>query len=295
MYLYIWKFISFLTTLFSMLVYNFHKLVKGIKTKRHIKYKKNGNIYNYLNVCFQKDKIKEKRPCIIYFHGGGWTCYSKSIYSTLCRRLANMGYVVFNANYSLAPKYKIDKILDDAISVIKYVTNNAEKFGGDASQIILAGDSAGAHISAMTAANVFSGNIDASEFKEKIKGLLLFYGVYDISAMMHTGFPNIKTYGKATFYGKTKDEEENFKYSPINFITKDYPPCFIASGEIDKLHKTQSKEFANKLEENNIKTDILFFRKKEKRAMHAYMIFDGLETNRITLDRVEEFLKGVTK
>ena len=49
------------------------------------------------------------------------------------------------------------------------------------------------------------------------------------------------------------------------------------------------------IEEKNIKTDVLFFRKKEKRAMHAYMIFDGLETNMITLERLEKFLMGESK
>ena len=49
------------------------------------------------------------------------------------------------------------------------------------------------------------------------------------------------------------------------------------------------------LKENNVKTDVLFFNKKEKRAMHAYMIFDGLETNKITLSRAEKFLKGECK
>lgn len=277
-----------------MLVYNFHKHIKGIKTKKHIKYNKTGNRFNYLDISYPKNN-NGGLPCVIYFHGGGWTCYSKSIYSTLTRRIADMGYVVFNINYSLAPKYKIDRILNDAIDAVKFVINNANDYGGDSSKIFIGGDSAGAHISAMTASNIFNNPKEFSKFKDRIKGLILFYGVYDISSMLSTGFPNIKTYAKATFYGKAKDEEENYKYSPINYITNDYPPCFIASGEIDKLHKSQSKEFAKLLEEKNIKTDVLFFRKKEKRAMHAYMIFDGLETNKITLERLEIFLKGESK
>jgi len=275
-----------------MFVYNFHKHIKGIKTKRNIKYNKNGNLYNRLDVSYKKNDTQNLKPCVIYFHGGGWTCYSKSIYSTLTRRIAKMGYVVFNVNYSLAPKYKMDTILNDAISSIKFVIDNAEKFGGDNTKLFIGGDSAGAHISAMISANIFNDKVDFPSLKQRIRGLILFYGVYNISTMMHTGFPNIKTYGKATFFGKAKDEEENYKYSPINFITNDYPPCFIASGEIDKLHKSQSKEFYKKLEEKGVKTDVLFFKKQEKRAMHAYMIFDGLETNKITLDRLETFLKG---
>lgn len=295
MLIYFKKVTSFIETLFSMIVFNFHKLFKGIKTKRNLKYVKSGNIYQKLDVHYHKKSGGKKKPIIIYFHGGGWMCYSKSIYSTLTRRMAKMGYVVFNVNYSLAPKYKIDKIINDAFSAIKFAIDNAEKFNADSSQIFIGGDSAGAHISAMAAASVFNNKVDFEGLKQRIKGLILFYGVYNITTMLQSGFPNIKTYGKAAFYGNAKDEEENNKYSPINFITKDFPPCFIASGEIDKLHKSQSKEFYKKLEENNIKTDVLFFKKKEMRALHAYMIFDGLETNKITLDRLENFLKGESK
>ena len=47
------QFITFLTTILSMFVYNFHKHISGVKTKRHIKYKKRVNIYNYLDVYLQ--------------------------------------------------------------------------------------------------------------------------------------------------------------------------------------------------------------------------------------------------
>ncbi len=293
LWIYVWKFITWLTTLFASLVYSFHKHFKGIKTKRNIKYVKKGNFYQKLDVHYHKNS-KDKKPCIIYFHGGGWTCYSKSIYTTLTRRLAKMGYVVYNANYSLAPKYKMDQILKDAMSIINFVVKSAENYGGDNQQLILAGDSAGAHISSMITALIKSGRVDASEFSSRIKGLVLLYGVYDINTMLDTGFQNIKTYGRASLYGKAKDTEENFKYSPVNYITSDYPPCFIASGKIDKLHKSQSAVFSEKLKEQGIKVEELFFDKKETRALHAYMVFDVLDTTQKTLKRIEKFLQGVT-
>lgn len=277
----------------SSLVYNFHKPIKGIKTKHNLKYKKKANRYNRLDVHFQKEQSEKLKPCIIYFHGGGWTSYSKSIYTTLCRRFANMGYVVFNVNYGLAPIYKMDDIVSDAISAIKFVREIAKEYGGDPDKITLAGDSAGAHISSLVTGMVNCGKIDFPELKGKIKSLILLYGVYDLDTTYVSGFPNIRTYLRSSLSGKMKDKAENRYFSSIDYVSSDFPPVFMASGQIDKLHKSQSAVMEKKLEECGVNVEKLFFAKKELRAMHAYMIFDGLETNVETLNHIEKFLKGV--
>lgn len=288
-----YKFFTSIITLFSMLVYNFHKHIKNIKTKHNLVYGKKSNLYHRLDVHYNKTEIEKIKPCIVYFHGGGWMCYSKSIYSTLCRRLAKLGYVVFNVNYSLAPTHKMDKILKDCKKAIEYAQSIAYKYGGDKNKIILAGDSAGAHISSMIAGLAKNGEYKNYALKDEIKALILLYGVYDINTMFESKFPNIKTYGRSVFKGKCKDIEENNKFSPINYVSSSFPPCFMASGKIDKLHESQSKEMFNKLKESGVKVESLFFEKKEKRAFHAYMIFDGLQTNVKTLEKIDKFLKEV--
>lgn len=309
MYVWIIKFITFIGTMLSSLVYNFHKPIKGVKTKRNLKYKKNGSVFNKLDVHFSEDygylknknqetdslKRQELKPCIVYFHGGGWTSYSKSIYSTLCRRLAKMGYVVFNVNYGLAPLNKMQNIMDDAVCAVKFVQKVAPSFGADSNKITLAGDSAGAHIASLLVGMIRSGDIDYPEIKGKIQSLVLLYGVYDIETAMYSGFPNIQTYLKSSLSFKAKNKDENKKYSPINYVGKDFPKVFMASGEIDKLHQSQSKAMAETLTQAGVDVKKKFFSKKELRAMHAYMIFDGLETNIETLSQIQKFLKGVYK
>ena len=313
------KITTFFVTLGAMLVYNFHKHVKGIKTKRGIKYGKKKDYLKKINVHYHKSDINQvgnKRPIIIYFHGGGWSAYSKGIYTTLCKRYAAMGYVVFNVNYRLAPRVKMDGVLSDCIESVLHIKNIAKNYNADSSQIVLAGDSAGAHISSFIASvvnsNAFNENsinnfkkADNKEsfkclckevkevLKGKIKGLMLFYGVYNLNTMLSSKFPNIKTYATASLYGKGEDMQENLFFSPISYIDANFPPCFIASGEIDKLHNSQSVVLKDVLEDKNIKVQNLFFGKEELRAMHAYMIFDGLYTNEKTLESSKEFLKEV--
>lgn len=295
MYIWIIKFITLIGTILSSFVYNFHKPIKNISTKHNLKYKLKANRYNRFDVHYNKLDLDNKKPIIIYFHGGGWTSYSKGIYTTLCRRMAKMGYVVFNVNYSLAPVYKMQDIINDAVASIRFVRENATKFGGNPDKITLAGDSAGAHISSTVTAMINNGEIDYQEIKDKITSLILLYGVYDIDTTLTSGFPNIRTYLKCSMKGKCKDENENKKFSPLSYDKSGFPPCFMASGEIDKLHKSQSAVMAKSLESEGVKVVKHFFPKKELRAMHAYMIFDGLETNVKTLDNIEKFLKGVYK
>ncbi len=291
------KFMSGLGTMLGSVVYNFHKKFSGIKTKKNISYVENASIYQKLDVhyphdadcIYNKNKLPKKiYPCIIYYHGGGWACYSKTLYTTLCRRLAKMGFVVFNCNYSLAPSAKMDKILLDSENAFKCVCKIASNFGADASKIVLAGDSAGAHISAELMSKFIENN--CIEEKERVKGLGLFYGVYDLKTVLSSRFPNIKDYINACILGGINCDEELYKYSPMHKNLKDFPPCFLASGEIDKLHKGQSKLFAKKLKEQGVKTRTKFFKLDEARAMHAFMSFDGLSTNVDTLNAFSKFL-----
>ena len=292
------KITTIFTTLASMLVYNFRKHFKGIKTKYNISYSKGKGIwFKKLDVHYSKNfKEEEVKPCIIYFHGGGWATFSKCVYTTLTRRFAKMGYVVFNVNYVLAPKYKMEQVINSCFEAVKFVQSNATNFGGDPSKIVLAGDSAGAHISSLLTGWIKSKKVQDEELENSIKALVLLYGVYDLTTMQTTGFPRIKTYTKAVLKNKGISKEENDEYSPINYVgNNNYPPCFIASGEIDKLHKSQSEEFNNWLKEKNIKTKTLFYDKNEPRAFHAYMVFDDLITNEQTRNEISKFLEEVFK
>lgn len=286
------KFITWLNTVLGVFVYNFHKKVQGVKTHKNISYKKKGNFYQKMDIHYPID-TQSKKPIIVYFHGGGWTAYSKHIFTTLTRRLAKMGYVVFNCNYSLAPKYKMSQILSDALLAIEKACELAENYGGDKNNIILAGDSAGAHISAMVMADFLSAEAGYAKLKEKIKALILLYGVYDLETALTSGFSKIKTYTGAAIEGGINNLKELKKFSPIQYDLSKFPPCFLASGCVDKLHETQTKKMYNELKSAGVKVEKLFFNKDEYKAIHAYMIVDGISTNVQTLERINIFLGEV--
>ena len=129
--------------------------------------------------------------------------------------------------------------------------------------------------------------------RNSIKALILLYGVFDLESALSSGFPGIKTYIDAAVSGGIQNKIEMQKNSPMLHNLSGFPPCLLASGEIDKLHKSQSKVFYEKLKESNVTAQKIFFDKNEFKALHSYMIVDGISTNVKTLSKIKNFLMEV--
>ncbi len=107
----------------------------------------------------------QKRPLIIYTHGGGFTSGTRSYPSVklLCRKMAMKGYAVATIDYRLDPNFLLyssttnRRAMTDAMhdlkQAIRYFKANAALLKIDTTRIIIGGESAGA-ISAMMASYV---------------------------------------------------------------------------------------------------------------------------------------------
>ncbi len=87
-----------------------------------------------------------KRPVVLYIHGGGFRFLSKDTHWLFGLSYARRGYVVFNINYRLAPHHPFPAAISDACAAYAWVAQNAERFGGDLSRLVVAGESAGANL-----------------------------------------------------------------------------------------------------------------------------------------------------
>ncbi len=278
----------------TRLVWKFDKHISGVK-KYSKDVKTSRGAENNFKVIYPINYKEQSLPIIFYFHGGGWVEYDKSIYYTLCKRYAQNGYLVADVDYSLAPLNKMHKIISDCINTVVEGTDYLVKHYNAKHNIILAGDSAGAHISSLIAGLVTSGKIvevypEFAGKKINIYALLLFYGVFNLETVESSNFPGIKTYLKAVMGDDYNNKDVLKKYSPTTYITNKFPPAFIASGEVDKLHKSQSLELYKQLESLECIYENLFFAKSEKFALHGFMAFDDLKTNFITREKSCQFL-----
>jgi len=86
---------------------------------------------------------------MVFFHGGGWVAGSLETHDGVCRRLANAsGCRVIAVDYRLAPEHPFPAAVEDAYAAVRAVADRAGDFGVDAARLGVAGDSAGAGLTA---------------------------------------------------------------------------------------------------------------------------------------------------
>ena len=85
-------------------------------------------------------------PVLIYIHGGGFTMCSKDTHRPIALGYASKGYLVFNLNYRLSPKYRYPCALEDVCRAYEWIIHNAHQYGGNINKIAIAGESAGANL-----------------------------------------------------------------------------------------------------------------------------------------------------
>ena len=117
----------------------------GAEVRRDVAYLETGLTAHTLDV--YRPKMRDGLcPTVLYVHGGGFRILSKESHWMPSTWFAREGYVVFTINYRLAPAHPFPAALEDTAAAFAWVLSHARAFGGDPSQIVLAGESAGANL-----------------------------------------------------------------------------------------------------------------------------------------------------
>lgn len=90
-------------------------------------------------------------PILIYYHGGCFVSGDFDTHDRQLRMLANLGNcLVVAVDYRLAPEHVYPAAHDDAFKSAHIVREYAKLWGGNPSDITIAGDSAGGHLALVT-------------------------------------------------------------------------------------------------------------------------------------------------
>jgi acetyl esterase/lipase len=112
-------------------------------------------------------------PCLVFIHGGYWQRNSRDVFAMLVEGMAAHGWSVALPGYSLAPDASLTEIVGEISLALDWVAANGAAHG-IAGPVILAGWSAGAHLTALGLSHPL------------VKAGLAISGVYDLAPIRDT-------------------------------------------------------------------------------------------------------------
>lgn len=240
------------------------------------------------------------RPVVLWIHGGGFISSSTATVADFAILLAHAGYAVASLEYSLAPAHRYPTPVRQANAALGYLERHAADYGGDAADVVVGGDSAGAQIASQLAAVQTNPTLAASMKLDPaigpgaLRGVVLYCGLYDLDTVADTGFPGLRTYlwsylGQRDWQSAPHLDE----LSTVRNVTADYPPAFITVGDVDPF-AGQAAELIDALGSAGVPVDGLLWTGSGDGLGHEYQFDYARAQAQVALSRTLAFLEGVT-
>lgn len=174
-------------------------------------------------------------PLIVFVHGGYWQELSKKESLFLGKQILDEGYAFAAIDYSLCPSVKIEQIVDECRMALSWLKSAGSSYGYDSEKIILAGSSAGAHLSAMCS---LTDNHESRSASYIPAATVLVSGIYELEPLIHTSINDALQMSK----------DSAIILSPLFKSLKFFPQTLITWGENETDEfKYQSEAFAQNL------------------------------------------------
>ena len=129
-------------------------------------------------------------PLLVFIHGGWWRSLDKSDFSFIVPGYVRAGINVALPNYTLAPATSIADIVRQQLHALAWLYRHADQYDFDPQRIIVAGHSAGAHLTAMMLAALWPAFAEDLP-PHLVKAGILMSGIYDVEPVLHADFVNV--------------------------------------------------------------------------------------------------------
>jgi arylformamidase len=124
-------------------------------------------------------------PVLVFIHGGWWRAFDKRDHSFIAPSFTREGAMVVVPNYTLAPSVTIETIAVQLTRALAWVWRHAALYGGDPGRIVVAGHSAGGHLTAMLLSCAWPA-VGADLPARLLAGGVSMSGVFDLEPLRQT-------------------------------------------------------------------------------------------------------------
>jgi acetyl esterase/lipase/ketosteroid isomerase-like protein len=174
------------------------------------------------------------RPALLFVHGGGWTEGTKERGVIPLLRFVQRGYVAASMEYRLSGEARFPAQIDDVKAAIRFLRENAARYGIDPRRIVVWGQSAGGHLAAL-AGTTGTG-------AERPDAVIDWNGPADLlepgeiaRLLAQKAKQNAPTMAMERLLGGPVEEHRELARaaSPIHHVSPDDPPFLIMHGTAD--------------------------------------------------------------
>jgi len=248
--------------------------------------------------------VSGQLPTVLWTHGGAFVGGTKDELRGWFRLLAARGLTVVAPRYTRAPDARYPTPVRQIMTALHHVQEHAPRLHVDPSRLVLAGDSAGAQISAQvtTIATVPSYatlvGIRPSVEPAQIRGVVLSCGVFDLAHLSPDSPLRdvLRACGWAYSGDRHFERDEHFlsTMSVARHVGAAFPPVFVTVGNADPL-RPQSVHLAETLAGHGVDVETLFPPADHVPALeHEYQFEADTKDGSAALDRIAHFIRRCT-
>ena len=201
----------------------------------------------------------ESKALVVYFHGGGYVLGDLETHDALCRRLCVDTRMRFlSIEYRLAPESPFPAGVNDAVDTVRYVSEHLGEFDDPGVKMIVAGDSAGATLSAVACALTRHEDlgIAAQVIIYPTLGPGLFTDSVHEFGVGHGLEIDHLRYDYELYLGQWPDHSDP-RVSPLMFSDlADAPPAIVVVAQCDPL-RDEAVAYAGLLEHFGVPVELL--------------------------------------
>ncbi|MDR0812436.1 MAG: alpha/beta hydrolase [Oscillospiraceae bacterium] len=232
----------------------------GAVTEKHTNLPYGENPRQAIDIYLPENRGEKPVPAVIFLHGGGWQSGDRADAQMLpVFRLLKCGYAVISAGYRLSDTVTFPRNLYDVKAALRFVSDNAQRYGIDSERLFLSGASAGGQLALLAAFTLgqavydgargadgrFTAGADCSELK--LAGVIAFYPPTDFLTQdaqfeqmdiprAEPESPDRLSGADIMFGAKMTASPELVRFvNPIDSVHAKVPPTLLLHGWLDPI------------------------------------------------------------